>query len=286
MWNPCRYWARPAPTRATSSCGVMPSLSALSMMGAPCASSAQTKCSSCPCIRWKRTQISAWMYSIMWPMCSGPLAYGRAVVTKILRGMRLVYTGAVPHPRSPSITPDRGLLPYILDRLELGLVDALLVGLLAGDLPRVQQLLDRGVHGAHAVLGARLHHVLELIQLALSDQVRRGRRVDEDLERGDPAAFVRFLQQLLRDHAAQRRREHRAHVRLLVGREHVDHAVDGLRCAVGVQGAHDQDAHLGRGNRNGHRLEVAQLTYQDDIRVFAQSRVQCPGEALRVHADL
>ena len=30
--------------RATSSCGVMPSASALSMMGAPCASSAQTKC--------------------------------------------------------------------------------------------------------------------------------------------------------------------------------------------------------------------------------------------------
>ena len=65
----------------------MPSASALSMIGAPCASSAQTKCTSCPCIRWKRTQMSAWMYSMMWPMWNEPLAYGRAVVTKRRRGI-------------------------------------------------------------------------------------------------------------------------------------------------------------------------------------------------------
>ena len=38
-------------------------------------------------MRWKRTQMSAWMYSIMWPMWKGALAYGNAVVTKSLRGM-------------------------------------------------------------------------------------------------------------------------------------------------------------------------------------------------------
>jgi hypothetical protein len=27
------------------------------------------------------------MYSMKWPMCNGPLAYGRAVVTKSLRGI-------------------------------------------------------------------------------------------------------------------------------------------------------------------------------------------------------
>jgi hypothetical protein len=48
--------------------------SALSMIGAPWASSAQTKCTSrgnpslSTCMRWNRTQISAWMYSMMWPM--------------------------------------------------------------------------------------------------------------------------------------------------------------------------------------------------------------------------
>ena len=32
--------------------------------------------------------MSAWMYSIMWPMWNGALAYGRAVVTKSLRVMQ------------------------------------------------------------------------------------------------------------------------------------------------------------------------------------------------------
>ena len=57
------------------------------MIGAPCASSAQTKCTSWPRMRWKRTQMSAWMYSMMWPMWNEPLAYGSAVVTKSVRVM-------------------------------------------------------------------------------------------------------------------------------------------------------------------------------------------------------
>jgi hypothetical protein len=60
-------------------------LLACSMIGAPCVSSAHTKCTSWPCMRWKRTQMSAWMYSMMWPRWNGPLAYGSAVVTKSLR---------------------------------------------------------------------------------------------------------------------------------------------------------------------------------------------------------
>ena len=36
-------------------------------------------------MRWKRTQISAWMYSMMWPMWKEPLAYGNAVVAKMRR---------------------------------------------------------------------------------------------------------------------------------------------------------------------------------------------------------
>jgi hypothetical protein len=37
-------------------------------------------------MRWNRTQMSAWMYSMMWPMWKLPLAYGKAVVTKSWRG--------------------------------------------------------------------------------------------------------------------------------------------------------------------------------------------------------
>src|ERR1700719_2989127 len=57
------------------------------MIGAPWASSAPTKWTVWPCILWNRTQMSAWMYSMMWPMCSAPLAYGSAVVTNNFRGL-------------------------------------------------------------------------------------------------------------------------------------------------------------------------------------------------------
>ena len=66
--------ARPAAICATNCCGVRPAFSAAIMIGAPCASSAQTKFTSLPTMRWKRTQMSAWMYSIMCPTWNGALA--------------------------------------------------------------------------------------------------------------------------------------------------------------------------------------------------------------------
>ena len=84
-WKPSRYCLRPAAMPATNCCGVSPAFSAAIMIGAPCASSAPTNCTMWPAMRWLRTQMSAWMYSMMWPMWNLPLAYGRAVVTKSLR---------------------------------------------------------------------------------------------------------------------------------------------------------------------------------------------------------
>src|SRR6516165_12785459 len=90
----------------------------------------------------------------------------------------------------------------VAEFLELALVDGLLEGLFAGDLLRVEELLDRRVHGAHAESTARLHGVLELIELALADEVGGRRGVHQDLERHDAARLVGPLQQLLRNDAA------------------------------------------------------------------------------------
>src|ERR1700736_5194671 len=68
-------------------------------------------------------------------------------------------------------------------RLELRLVDAFLVGLFACHLSLVQELLDRRIHGTHAECTAGLHHVLELIELALADEVLGGGSVHQDLQR-------------------------------------------------------------------------------------------------------
>src|SRR6188768_2697249 len=117
--------------------------------------------------------MSAWMYSMMWPIWNGPLANGSAVVTNMGRWELIARMIA----DSP-LSADAGTLSaVVLDRLELGLVHGLLVGVLAADHGFVEQLLDRRVHDAHAVHGPALHGVFQLVELALADQVRDCRRV-------------------------------------------------------------------------------------------------------------
>ena len=130
--------------------------------------------------------------------------------------------------------------------------------------------LDRGIH---------------LRDLAFADQVADRGRADHDLVRRDAAA-AGALQQRLRDHRAQRFRQHRAHHVLLCGREHVDDAVDGLGRRARVQGAEHQVAGLGGGQRQADRLQVAHFTDQHDVGILAQRRAQRFGEAERVAVHL
>src|SRR5512139_1998090 len=152
-----RPWA--APMRSTSASGVTPSWRALSMIGVPCASLAHTYTQSLPRSRWKRTQMSVCTYSTMWPRCSGPLAYGSALVTRIVRRwlgvMGRGMSGRAGNYATPGPSPGPGrgrgnpaASAHALQVLEPLLVDALLVGSAAGDDALVEQLLDRGVHGA------------------------------------------------------------------------------------------------------------------------------------------
>ena len=77
-------------------------------------------------------------------------------------------------------------------------------------------------------------------------------------------------QQLLGDDALQRHRQLDADLRLLVGREDVDDAVDRLRRVLGVQRAEHEVAGLGRGQRRADRLEVAHFADEDHVGVLAQ----------------
>ena len=132
--------------------------------------------------------------------------------------------------------------------------------------------LNGRVHQAHADCGAALHGIFQLIHLALANQIGDGRRIDQDFESRDTALFVGFGDQLLRNDAAQAGRQHGANMRLLVGGKRVHQPIDRGRRAIGVQRAHDQNAHLGRGDRDAHGLEIAKLAHQNDIRIFAQCR--------------
>src|SRR5262245_12537732 len=68
---------------------------------------------------------------------------------------------------------------------EVCLVECLLVGVAPGDHALFDELLQCTVHGLHAHGSAALHDVLQLIELALADEIRNRGRVDEDLERRD-----------------------------------------------------------------------------------------------------
>ena len=89
--------------------------------------------------------------------------------------------------------------------------------------------------------------VLKLLRGAFANDRGDGAVDDEDFVHREPPAAVGLFQKQLRDDAAQRRREHRAHLRLLIGGKDVDHAIDGFAGVVRVQGAEDEQAGLGGG---------------------------------------
>ncbi len=144
------------------------------------------------------------------------------------------------------------------------------------------------VEGLHAVLGlAGLHHAVDLVDLVLADQVadRRVRHAGSPCaQRPSLAAGPR--QQRLAEDALEHERQLGADLRLLVGGEDVDDAVDRLRRRVGVQGGEGQVAGLGDAQRRLDRLQVAHLADQHDVRVLAQHRAQGVGEAVGVGAEL
>src|SRR3954451_11821627 len=160
------------------------------------------------------------------------------------------------------------------------------LGQLAADLLAADEVGERRVHRLHAVGPAGLERRVDLVALALADQVAHGRRGDEHLAGADTALAVDGRQQLLGDDALQGDRQLRADLVLLLRRERVDDAVDGLRRVLGVKRREDQVAGLGRGQRGLHRLQVAHLADEDHVRVLAEGRLERLAEALRVGAQL
>ena len=93
-------------------------------------------------------------------------------------------------------------------------------------------------------------------------------------------------EQDLRDDAFDGHRELQAHLLLLVAREGIDDAVDGLRRIGRVQRREDEVAGLGRGDRGRHRLQIAHLADEDHVRILPQHVAQRVGERARIDADL
>ena len=121
--------------------------------------------------------------------------------------------------------------------------------------------------------------------LRFADQVRDGAVDEQHFQRRDAAA-ADLAAQGLRDHALQRLRQHDADLRLLVGGELIDHAIDGRRRGRRVQRAEHEVAGFRRLDRDRDRLEIAHFADQHDVRILAQRRAQRRLEAVGVRADL
>ena len=142
------------------------------------------------------------------------------------------------------------------------------------------------LHRLHAALRRGLHDRVDLLDLALADEVPDGVVREEDLEARDAAEPVGGRQEGLRDDALERVRELHAHLLLLRRREDVDDAVDRARRALRVQRREDEVAGLGGGERGRDRLEVAHLAEEDHVGVLAQRGAKRLAERRRVGADL
>src|SRR6266704_1055778 len=158
--------------------------------------------------------------------------------------------------------------------------------LLLHHVPRHVELVQRVVQRLHPVLLAGLHRRFDLVHLVVADQRADRWRADHDLRRHDPAPPLRLLQQGLGDHPLEDERELGADLRLLVGREHVDDAVDALHRRVSVERREGEVTRLGDRQGRGDGLEVPHFADQHDVGVLPQRVLEGRRETVGVGPDL
>src|SRR4030095_1105180 len=171
-------------------------------------------------------------------------------------------------------------------RPELALVDALVVRLVGADPALLEHAHDRVVERHHPELLAGLDGRRDLHGLALADQVADGGGADQDLQRGAAALLVHALEEVLGHDDLETGGKTVAHLGLLLGREHLDDAVDGLGRARGVEGAEHEVTGVGRLQRQADGLQISHFTDEDDVGVFTKGAAQRRRERPRVRADL
>ena len=171
---------------------------------------------------------------------------------------------------------------------ELVRVGAVLERLVLDDQLVLEQLHQRLVERLHPVLGHALldDRAQAVERLAHLQHLADGRRVEQDLDRGHAARAAPLGHQALRDDGLQVRRQLLAHRVLLVGLEERQHALHGHRRVGRVQGGEHEVARVGGHEHGLHRLAIADLADQDDVRVLAQDAAQALGERPGVDAHL
>ena len=127
--------------------------------------------------------------------------------------------------------------------------------------------------------------VVYLREVAILHETRYERRVDHDFLDAHATLAIGARHETLADDSAEGRREFETHLALLVRREGVDDAVHALIGIVRVERGKNEVSGLGGLSGDAHRLCVAHLAYEDDVRILAQGAAESLGERGGVYAD-
>src|SRR5208282_301841 len=127
-----------------------------------------------------------------------------------------------------------------------------------------------------------LHGRVNLVNLVFTDQVAHGGIGHQNFHAHGASLVIGAGQQALTHDAFEDQRKLGANLRLLVRGEHVNDAVDGRGCRVGVQSAEGEVAGFGDTQRRLDGFQVAHFADQHHVRVFTKSGAQGIGKTLGV----
>src|SRR3989344_1790352 len=152
------------------------------------------------------------------------------------------------------------------------------------DFATTHKLGKRSVHINHTLLRRSLYHRAYLMRPRFADERAHGVVVNEKFVGWNkPAGNAR--DESLREDADERSCELHPHLRLLLGRKHVDNAVNGLRGVVGMKWGEDKVPSLGGCHCRGDGLVITHFADHDDVHVFAKGALERSVEIRRINVN-
>src|SRR6185437_2105805 len=153
---------------------------------------------------------------------------------------------------------------------------------LAGGNRRKQRLVEQ----LHAEVAPHLQLARNLVRLLGLDELGDGLGHHEDLAYGLAAARIRRLHQDLGHDGEQALREEALGLFPFFDRQRIDDAIDGLDGARGVQRSENEVAGLRRRHRHRDGFGVAQLAYEDDVRILTHGGAYALRKSWNMRAEL
>lgn len=158
-------------------------------------------------------------------------------------------------------------------------------GVLVGDLPGLIEIVQGLIESLHTLFARVFHKLLQLMDLAFTNEIGGERGVQENLHRRIATVAVGSANELLCDDRPKIQGQIHKQLRMHVLGKKVKDAVQRLVGIVGVQGTEAKVAGLGEGDRMLHRFTGPDFPDQNDVRRLPQGVPERHFVGLRIDAD-